>query len=286
MEYQVLDRSDSRYPARLVERLGAEAPARLYYHGPLELLARPTLASMCADSIGGAGLMATNQLLFTIREYELNYIGGWHSIMETEIFRLGLWRYNHTVTLFTAKGLAHETFDSFLLDRFYPPLDKFPEKREYIRRSGANELLVLSIVEPDTSRSLRLNVVERNWIACALADFIFIPYAPKGSKTYALAKRVKEAGWPVFTVDDPPGASLHELGIVGLNRKSIGMFLEGLGAKLTTLTRKTIAEGPRDDGRIVLESPPVKRRNTQSVLPFASDKPARKRRGRQPGRSS
>ena len=282
MEYQVLERSDSRYPKRLIERLGAEAPPRLYYHGPLDLLARPTLASMCADSTGGIAMMAANQLLFTIREYELNYVGGWHSIMETEIFRLGLWRYNHTVTLFTAKGLGHETFDSYLLDRFYPPMDKFPERKEFYLRAEADELLVLSIVEPETSRSLRLNVVERNWVACALADFIFIPYAPKGSKTYALAKRVKEAGWPVFTVDDPPGASLHELGITGFSRKSIGMFLEGLGAKLTTLTRKTIAEGPRDDGRIVIEPPPVKRRNTQSVLPFVSDKPARKRRSRKP----
>lgn len=282
MEYQVLERGDSRYPKRLIERLGADAPPKLYYHGPLELLARPTLASMCADSISGAGLMAANQLLFTIREYELNYIGGWHSVMETEIFRLGLWRYNHTVTLFTAKGLGHETFDSFLLDRFYPPMDKFPERKEYYRRAEAGELLVLSLVEPDTSRSLRRNVVERNWVACALADFIFIPYAPKDSKSYALAKRVKEAGWPVFTVEDKLAASLHDLGIPGFSRKSVGMFLEGPGAKLTTLQRKTIADGPRDDGSIVLEPPPVKRRNVQSVLPFVSDKPARKRRSRKP----
>lgn len=241
---------------------------------------------MCADSIGGIAMMAANQLLFSIREYELNYVGGWHSIMETEIFRLGLWRYNHTVTLFTAKGLGHETFDSYLLDRFYPPMDKFPERKEFYRRAEAGELLVLSLVEPDTSRSLRRNVVERNWIACALADFIFIPYAPKGSKTHALAKRVKEAGWPVFTVDDKLAASLHELGIPGFNRKSIGMFLEGLGAKLTDLQRKTIAEGPRDDGPILLEAPPVKRRHAQSVLPFVSDKPARKRKSHPASRNS
>lgn len=283
MEYQVLEQSDSRYPERLVERLGTEAPARLYYHGTLEMLTRPTMASMCADSISGAGLMAANQLLFTIREYELNYIGGWHSVMETEIFRLGLWRYNHTVTLCTAKGLGHETFDSYLLDRFYPPMDKFPERKEYYRRAEAGELLVLSLVVPDLGRSLRRNVVERNWTACALADFVFIPYAPKGSKTYALAKRVKEAGWPVFTVEDKPAANLHELGIPGFNRKSIGMFLEGLGAKLTSLTRKTIAEGPRDDAPVILEVPLVKHRHTQSVIPFASDKPTRKRRDRQPG---
>ena len=92
------------------------------------------MAVISADSISGLALMAANQLLFTIREYDLNFIGGWHSVMETEIFRLGLFRKNFTVTLFTAKGLECETFDSFLETRFYPPLHEFPEREEYFRR--------------------------------------------------------------------------------------------------------------------------------------------------------
>lgn len=275
MEYHVLKRGDKGYPRRLAERLGDKAPERLYFHGPLELLDRLTMATVCSDQSGGKALMATNQLLFTIREYELNYIGGWHSTLETEVFRLGLWRYNHTVTMFTAKGLAHETFESYLRDRFYPPFDKIPERKEYFRRAEEDELLVLSVVEPDVTRTLRPNVVQRNWIACALADFIFIPFAPKGSKTYALAKRIRKAGWPAFTLDDPMCAELHELGVPGFNRKSVAQFLEGFGAKVTTMERKTIAQGPRD---FVLQEtlPPEKPQNTQGVLPFASDKPASK----------
>jgi hypothetical protein len=234
------------------------------------------MAAVCADSISGAGIVAANQLLFTIREYELNYIGGWHSVMETEIFRLGLWRYNHTVTMFTAKGLGYESFDSFLYDRFYPPLDKFPEKREFQRRAEANELLVLSLVEPDLSRGTRRNIIARNWCVCALADFVFIPFAPKGSKTYALARRVKAAGWPAMTVEDKLAADLHELGIPGFNRKSVAMFLDGLGVTRTTLERKTIAEGPRSDLAVATELPKPKRHQVQSVLPFASDAPRRK----------
>jgi len=230
------------------------------------------MAVICSDSISGVGMMAANQLLFTIREYELNYIGGWHSIMETEIFRLGLWRHNHTVTLFSAKGLERETFESFLRDRFYPPLDKFPEKNEYFRRAEVGELLVLSVTEPEMTRTLRANVVYRNLVACALGDFTFVPFAQKGTKTYALARRVKDAGWPVFTVDDKLAADLHDLGIVGLNRRSVAGFIEGLGARKTLLVRKTIAEGPRDDTPSERE-PIVTSRPTQGVLPFASDKP-------------
>ena len=276
MEYQVVERGAKDYPARLTERLGKDAPARLYVHGPLELLRRVTMAVICSDSISGVGMMAANQLLFTIREYELNYIGGWHSIMETEIFRLGLWRYNHTVTLFNAKGLAKETFESFLLDRFYPPLDKFPEKKEYFRRAEADELLVLSVSEPDVTRTLRANVVYRNLVACALGDFTFIPFAQKGTKTHALARKVKEAGWPVFTVEDKLASDAHDLGIVGLNRRSVAGFLEGLGARQTKMVHKTLADGLRDDPPSEPE-PFVTSRPIQGVLPFASDKPRQRK---------
>jgi hypothetical protein len=276
VEYQVVERGARDYPARLAERLGKDAPARLYVHGPLELLQRVTMAVICSDSISGVGMMAANQLLFTIREYDLNYIGGWHSIMETEIFRLGLWRYNHTVTLFSAKGLEKETFESFLLDRFYPPMDKFPEKSEYFRRAEVDDLLVLSVAEPGVTRTLRANVVYRNLVACALGDFTFVPFAQKGTKTYALARKVKKAGWPVFTVDDKLASDVHELGIVGLNRRSVAGFIEGLGAQRTRMVRKTIAEGPKEELPSETEAP-VTARTTQGVLPFASDKPRQRK---------
>jgi hypothetical protein len=126
MEYQVVTPSNQEYPKPLLQRLGKSSPEQIFCRGPLDFLKRFTMAVISADSISGLAMMATNQLLFTIREYDLNFIGGWHSVMETEIFRLGLFRKNLTVTLFTAKGLARETFDSFLETRFYPPLHEFP----------------------------------------------------------------------------------------------------------------------------------------------------------------
>lgn len=164
MEYQILRPRDQAYPIRLSNRLGKEAPV-LYYNGPLKFLARWTLAVISSDSIGGLGMLASNQLLFTIREYDLNYIGRWHSVMETEIFCLGLFRKNTTVTLFSAKGLGRETFDSFLLDRSYPPLHEFPERDEYFRRAKSGEVLILSVTEPNVGRSVKRNVMARNWVS-------------------------------------------------------------------------------------------------------------------------
>jgi predicted Rossmann fold nucleotide-binding protein DprA/Smf involved in DNA uptake len=232
MEFRIITQDDSKYPHKLTERLGDKRPGRIYYSGPLEFLDRFTMAVISADSISGLAMMETNQVLFTVREYEMNYIGSWYSVMETEIFRLGLFRKNTTVTLFSAKGLQAETFESFLRDRFYPPLHEFPERDEYFRRAKEGELLILSVSNPDETRQLRKNIMERNWIACVLSDVVFIPYGPKGSKTYTMAKRIVDANIPVFTIDSDECRDLHKLGIPGFNRKTVKDFLKDRGANL------------------------------------------------------
>ncbi len=230
MEYKVLTPSDQEYPKPLVDRLGKSAPEQIFFTGPLHFLKRFTMAVISADSITGLALMAANQLLFTIREYDLNFIGGWHSVMETEIFRLGLFRKNLTVTLFTAKGLTRETFDSFLETRFYPPLHEFPEREEYFRRAKNGRLLMLSVSPPEEAKMKRPNIINRNWLACVLSDVVFVPFAEKGTKTFALAKRVLAAQIPIFTTDHEDNKSLHQLGFPGLSRKSVGDYLESFGA--------------------------------------------------------
>jgi hypothetical protein len=229
VEYQILTPSDQEYPKRMIARLRESCPGQIFYQGPLDFLKRFTMAVISADSISGLALMAANQLLFTIREYDLNIIGGWHSVMETEIFRLGLFRKNFTVTLFTAKGLACETFESFLETRFYPPLHEFPEREEYFRRARKGKLLMLSVSPPKEKRMKRPNIINRNWLACVLADVVFVPFAEKGTKTLALAKRVLSAQIPIFTTDHEDNKSLHQLGIPRFSRKSVGAYLEKLG---------------------------------------------------------
>ncbi|MBI4689777.1 MAG: hypothetical protein HY754_05880 [Nitrospirae bacterium] len=255
MEYRVITPSDSQYPVKAKERLGKETP-EIFYNGKLELLDRFTMSVICSDKSHGIELLETNQVLFTIREYDMNYIGSWHSIIESEIFRLALFqgygRYaskkgrnillgNRTLTLFSAKGLNNETYESYLLDRFYPPLHEFPERDEYFRRAAEGELLMLSVCEPDETRQTRKNIMARNWMACVLGDIIFIPYGPKGSKTYITAKKVVEANIPVFTLDHPTCADLHNLGIPGFNRKTVKIFLDEKGAKLGVSNSKQVS---------------------------------------------
>ncbi len=188
MEYKILTPSDQYYPKRLLDRLGKSSPEQIFYWGPLNFLKRFTMAVISADSISGLAMMAANQLLFTIREYDLNFIGGWHSVMETEIFRLGLFRRNLTVTLFTAKGLERETYESFLITRFHPPLHEFPEREEYFRRAREGNLLMLSVSPLKEARMKRPNIINRNWLACVLSDVVFVPFAERRTKTLPLAE--------------------------------------------------------------------------------------------------
>lgn len=250
MEYKVLTPLDQEYPKRLMERLGKFSPEQIFYNGPLDFLNRFTMAVISADSISGLAMMAANQLLFTIREYDLNFIGGWHSVMETEIFRLGLFRKNTTVTLFTAKGLEHETFESFLETRFYPPLHEFPEREEYFRRAKEGRLLMLSVSPPKEAKMNRPNIINRNWLACVLSDVVFVPFAEKGTKTLALVKRVLASKIPIFTTDHEANSNLHKIGIPDFSRKSVGAYFEKLGCHRA----KPVKEA---NDQIVLHEPPL-----------------------------
>lgn len=282
MEYRAIIPLDPEYPLKAKERLGDQAPT-IYYNGNLGLLNRFTMSVLCSDESHGAELLETNQLLFTIREYDLNYLGSWHSVIETEIFRVGLFKgYStktrpskplklgqKTVTLFSAKGLTRESYESYLLDRFYPPLHQFPERDEYFRQAEAGELLMLSVCEPEDGRQSRKNIMDRNWMACVLGDVVFIPYGPKGTKTYITAKKVAEAKIPVFTIDHPSSADLHTLGIPGFNRKTVGAFLEEQGAKLGA------GENKQNDSEQKYEIPdykaPMVKEPSQTTLNFKKD---------------
>jgi hypothetical protein len=246
VDFETLTTKDPRYPLRLLERLKSEAPT-LYFHGPLKLLDRFSMAVICADLNAGQALLATNEMLFKMREYAINYVGPWHAVVETEIFRLALDtptdpERRRSVTICTARGLARENWDNFLGDRFgyEGPFTGFPQKDEFYRRAREEELLWLSITEPDQKRFLRQNIMLRNRVACALADVVFVPFAEKGNKTLITVKQVLRDGVPMFTCqysDDKAtdvNKDLFALGIPSYNRKTVGKYLESVGARVDT----------------------------------------------------
>jgi hypothetical protein len=114
---------------------------------------------------------------------------------------------------------------------------------------------MLSVSPPEEAKMKRPNIINRNWLACVLSDVVFVPFAEKGTKTLALAKRVFATQIPIFTTDHEDNKSLHQLGIPNFSRKSVGNYLETLGAKRAS---------------------PLKETRNQIVLPEATTEPEKK----------
>ncbi len=245
--------------------MGENAPT-IYYDGPLELLQRFNMGVVCSDLCPGQCMVEANQLLFTIREYAMNYIGGWHAVMETEIFRLAMDRptdpdNTRSLTMLTARGLERENWDDFLNDRFgyEGPFRGFPQKEEYYRRAREGEILVLSITPPAQKRMERRNIMLRNLLTCVLSDVVFVPGAEKGSKTYTVCKRALALGVPIFTVNAQENSDLMALGIPTFTRRTVGKLLESLGAE----KGGTSPFPPRQEPMMVREATaPAPRSNT------------------------
>lgn len=244
MEYETLTTQDPRYPRRIRERLKDDAPT-LYYHGPLKLLDRFNLTVIAADSIAGQALMAMSDSFMTIRQYAMNFIGPWQSVGEMEVFTYVLeTKYDperrRSLTACTARGLRRENWDNFLGDRFgyKGPFTGFAQKPEFYRRAGEEELLWLSVTPPEQLRFERKNIMAMNRVACALANAVYVLYAEKGTKTLSVVRQALKTGVPMFTcqyAEDKTtdvNKDLFALGIPSYSRKTVGKYLESLGATL------------------------------------------------------
>jgi len=97
---------------------------------------------------------------------------------------------------------------------------------------------MLSVSQLEEKRMRRQNIIYRNWIACLLSDVVFVPFAEKGTKTLSMAKKIFSNKIPIFTTDHEENKLLHQLGIPGLSRKSVGGYLEKLGARRAQLSEK------------------------------------------------
>lgn len=244
MEDLILEPGDDRYPARLRQRMGEDSPV-LHARGRLENLQRWTLAFMTADIEPGAVTRAVWDAFFPLLELEMNLVGAWQSVNEGVLFRSALDKPHLALTLFTALGLDQETYETFVAARHQPPQDSFVQRKEYDRRAAAGELLLLSASPPGHTAQDRETVLHRNWVACMLADAVFIGGAARKAmlwsvkarklvgrpqKTYALARRLVGSAVPVFTVAHPDNSELTALGVRAVPPREVGVVLRDLGA--------------------------------------------------------
>lgn len=170
--------ADMRYPARLRERLGADAPPQLAALGKLVLLARPKTALFCSARTPGDAILCAHDTARRLRDEGTTVISGFHSPIEKECLRI-LLRGEQPIILCPARALAGMRLPAECRTAF-----------------DAGRMLLLS---PFINAPRRINrdvALHRNELVAALADQVFIAHLAAGSQTARLADMLKRWGVP------------------------------------------------------------------------------------------
>src|SRR2546425_4815397 len=99
-----LNVADARYPARLRERLGADAPRQLTALGNLDLLDFPKTALFCSARCPGKVILTTYDQAARWRDAGRCIISGFHSPVEKECLRI-LLRGSQPIIICPARSL-------------------------------------------------------------------------------------------------------------------------------------------------------------------------------------
>ncbi|MDI1343041.1 MAG: DNA-processing protein DprA [Pseudolabrys sp.] len=171
-----ISRDDPRYPARLRNRLGIDAPPRLTALGNLDLLALPKTALFCSARCPGDAILRTHDQAASWRDTGRCIIGGFHSPVEKECLDI-LLRGKPSVIICLARS-----FEKLRL----PVVWQQP--------MNESRLLILSCFQPGRSRVTAELASHRNHFVAALADEVWFAHITPGGQMEKLAHRVKT--WP------------------------------------------------------------------------------------------
>ena len=178
MTIRTLNADDTRYPARLRERLGDDAPAQLSALGNLELLALPKTALFCSVRSPGHVILPAYDLAATWRDAGRCVIGSFHSPVEKECLNI-LLRGKQPIILCPARSLTGMRIPG-----------------AWQKAIEAGRMLILSSFPDAPRRVTTVFAARRNEFVAALADEVFIAHTAVGGKTERLQNRITEWGIP------------------------------------------------------------------------------------------
>jgi len=170
--------ADIRYPARLRERLGADAPPQLAVLGNLALLALPKTALFCSARTPGDAILRAHDTTRRLRDEGATVISGFHSPIEKECLRI-LLRGKQPIILCPARAIVGMRIPAECRTAF-----------------DAGRLLLLSPFIASPRRVTRDAALRRNEMVAALADQVFIAHLASGSRTARMADMLKRWGVP------------------------------------------------------------------------------------------
>ena len=179
MKPGILEPGDTRYPAVLRERLGADAPASLSSLGNLDLLAPPKTALFCSARCPGSAILRPYDQAAQWRDAGRCIISGFHSPVEKECLRI-LLRGTQPIILCPARALPKR-----ISAEWQKPFDD-------------GRLLLLSAF-PETETRITADLARRrNEFVAALADEAIIIHATPGGHVAQLSEQFQQ--WSVRVV--------------------------------------------------------------------------------------
>ena len=167
---ETIPHDDPRYPARLRERLGANAPVQLSALGKLELLAQPKTALFCSACCPGDAILRAYDQAAKWRDEGRCVISGFHSPVEKECLRI-LLRGSQPIIICPGRSLPR----------------RLPVEWQESLANG--RLLILSCFRPEESRPTAELATRRNELVAALADEIWFAHITPGGQMERLAKQ-------------------------------------------------------------------------------------------------
>ena len=181
--------TDARYPQRLQERLGKDAPRQLIAMGNLDLLDLPTTALFCSANAPGHAILAAHDQAVRWRDEGRCVIGGFHSPLEKECLRI-LLRGRQPVILCPARGLEGMRLPA---DLKKPLTD--------------DRLLVLSPFSASEKRVTKYLAMDRNRFVVALADEVVFAHIAPGGQLDKLSQIIADGLLPGSRSHRSSGAS-------------------------------------------------------------------------------
>ena len=163
---QIIPRDDPRYPARLRQRLGTDAPAELTALGNLDLLSQPMTALFCSARCPGNVILRAYDQAARWRDTGHCVISGFHSPVEKECLRI-LLRGEPPIIICPARAM---------------PKCIAPELRTPF---AAGRLLILSAFGPSKTHITADLAARRNAVVSALATEALVLHSTPGGRLEA-----------------------------------------------------------------------------------------------------
>ncbi len=154
---------DSRYPVRLIQRLGTDAPPELTALGNLDLLSLPKAALFCSARCPGNVILRAYDQAAQWRDAGRCVISGFHSPVEKECLRI-LLRGSQPIIICPARGLPKRI----------PP--------EWRKPLADGRLLILSFCAKKEAHITADLAARRNELVAALADDVYVAHATPGGR--------------------------------------------------------------------------------------------------------